>query len=162
MSLKLYEICAELQQVIDSYNIDNEEGLIEFERVFDFLELEKEKKVINIGRLIKNLNAEYNAIASEIDNLAIRKNRLGKEIKGLENYLTNYIPGEKFNDPTVAISWRKSTSVNITDPTALPDDLLRLIPESYEPNKLEIKNRLSSGQVVIGAELVEKLNLQVK
>jgi len=163
VSLKLYEICTEMQVILDRIDPDDEKSLAETETSLQCLELDKEKKVINIGRLIKNLSAESLAIKTEIDNLAARKKSLDRQAEWLENYLTNTISGEKFNDPTVSISWRKSTSVNITDADAVPEEFLKVVPESRVPNKMLIKDLLMTGSPYVpGAELITKLNLQVK
>jgi hypothetical protein len=124
---------------------------------------ELEKKALNIACFVKNLETEAEAIKLEIDRLTERKRRALKKAESLESYLESVLDGKKFKDARVEISWRKSTSVSVTD--AIEDfakiyaDLVRV---KYEPDKTAIKKRLEQGDKILGAEIVTKQGIQIK
>jgi hypothetical protein len=124
---------------------------------------ELEKKALNIACYIKNLSTEADAIKLEIDRLTERKRRALKKAESLESYLESVLDGKKFKDARAEISWRKSTSVNVT---AQGDMLSKIRPDlvrvKYEPDKTAIKKAIEGGELVVGCELVTKQGIQIK
>jgi hypothetical protein len=124
---------------------------------------ELEKKALNIACLVKNLSTEAEAIKLEIDRLTERKRRALKKAESLENYLESVLDGKKFKDARAEITWRKSTSVNVT---AQGDMLSKIRPDlvrvKYEPDKTAIKKAIEGGELVVGCELVTKQGIQIK
>ena len=59
----------------------------------------------------------------------------------------------------VAVSYRKSTAVEITDLDALP---FAYTVTEIKPDKERIAAALKNGETVPGAELVERNNIQIK
>jgi hypothetical protein len=124
---------------------------------------ELEKKALNIACYIKNLSTEADAIKLEIDRLTERKRKALKKAESLERYLESVLDGKKFKDARAEITWRKSTSVSVTN--AIEDfakiyaDLVRV---KYEPDKTAIKKRLEQGDKILGAEIVTKQGIQIK
>jgi len=161
--MNLYVISNEVQALMNSLEFDeNGELLTDIEEQLNELQLSKSTEVLDIGRVIKNLNAESTAIKSEIDNLITRRKRLDKKTEWLRKYLTDNIAGENFQDATTEISWRKSTSVSILDESVIPKSVCRYTPESWCPDKIAIKDAICCGQEIPGAVLENKLNLQIK
>jgi len=124
---------------------------------------ELEKKALNVACFIKNLSTEADAIKLEIDRLTERKRKALKKAESLERYLESVLDGKKFKDARAEITWRKSTSVSVTN--AIEDfakiyaDLVRV---KYEPDKTAIKKRLEQGDKILGAEIVTKQGIQIK
>ena len=143
------------------FEVDEETGEILNTQDLDELQMARDTKIENIGLWIKNLNAEANAVKAEKDAMADRQKRLEKKAESLKNYLTYILDGQKFSTPRVAMSFRRSESVNITDEYSVPDEYLT-VTTMTKPDKKAIKDAIKGGKEVAGAELVTKSNLQIK
>lgn len=152
----------ELDKAIMDFELEvNEDGEVLNIQDLDDLKMEREKKLEGVGLWIKNLEAEKEAVKHESDNLADRAKRLGKKIDGLKGYLAYALDGQKFSTPKVAVSFRKSESVNIPDEMLIEDKFCN-ISVQRKPDKTLIKNALKNGEEVKGAELVTKSNISIK
>ena len=157
--MTLYEIDKALADF--EFEIDEETGEILNAADLDELKMAREDKIENIGLYIKNLEAEKEAVKHEKDNFADREKRLGKKIDSLKRYLTYALQGEKFSTPKVAVSFRKSESVLIKDEYLVPDEYCEFTV-MRKPNKKNIKDALKKGAEIMGVELVEKQNVNIK
>ena len=143
------------------FEIDEETGEILNADALDELQMARNDKIENVGLWIKNLNAEAAAVKAEKDAMADRQKRLEKKAESLKNYLAYALNGQKFSTPKVAMTFRKSESVNITDENAVPEEYLNITIVS-KPDKKSIKDALKEGKEISGAELVTKNNIQIK
>ena len=143
------------------FEIDEETGEILNAADLDELNLAREQKIENIGLYIKNLEAEKEAVKHEKDNFTDREKKLGKKIEGLKGYLTYALNGKKFSTPRVAVSFRKSESVLIKNENLIPDEYCEFTT-TRKPNKKTIKDALKEGKELMGVELLEKNNIQIK
>ena len=141
--------------------VDPETGEIIDTEKLDYLSMERDSKIENIGLWIKDLKAEADAIKNEIANLQKRKKVAENKAESLKNYLEYALDGQKFKTARLSVSYRRSESVNVTDPTKLPEDLIETIID-IKPNKTEIKKAIKAGLAVDGAELIEKTSIQVR
>jgi len=157
--MTIYEIDQALLSLIDP-----DTGEIGDYGMFCELQMAKESKIENLALLIKNSIAEADAIKAEKDNLADREKSLRNKIERLRNYLSEILQGEKFSSPKVAISYRKSTAVEIADEAEFisrgPKEYL--IPQPPKIDKKAISASLKSGKEIPGASLVERDNIQIK
>lgn len=166
--MTLYEINHEIESVLENA-IDLETGEISEEALqrINELQMAKDVKVENVALWHKNLLAESKAITEEIRNLQARKKSLESKLKWQESYLEYALQGSKFESPKVAITYRKSTAVEIADVARFieehkDDPDLVATKVDYLPNKTQIKALLNDGQVIDGATLVEHQNMQIK
>ena len=166
--MTLYEINQEIESVLENA-IDMETGEISEEALqkINELQMAKDVKVENVALWHKNLLAESKAITEEIRNLQARKKSLESKLKWQESYLEYALQGSKFESPKVAITYRKSTAVEIADVARFieehkDDPDLVATKVDYLPNKTQIKAMLNDGQVIDGATLVEHQNMQIK
>lgn len=143
------------------FEVDEETGELLNAQDLDDLQMARDEKIENVGLWIKNLNAEAAAVKAEKDAMAHRQKMLEKKAESLKNYLAYALNGQKFSTPKVAMTFRKSESVNITDEQLLPDDYLNITIVT-KPDKKIIKDAIKAGKEVLGAELVTKQNLQIK
>lgn len=143
------------------FEIDEETGEILNAEALDELQMERDAKIEGVGLWIKNLEAEAAAVKAEKDNMADRQKRLEKKAESLKRYLAYALDGQKFSTPKIALSWRRSESVVITDEALLPENCLN-VTIVKKPDKKVIKDALKAGKEIMGAELVEKQNLQIK
>ncbi len=157
--MNIYEI---EQAIMDL--VDPETGEIADFEALDALSMARDEKIENVALWIKNLVAEAKAIQEEEKSLAERRKAAENKAESLEKYLEQTLSGEKFSTAKVAISYRKSTAVNIADEetfakTACPTYLV------YQPAKIDrkaISKALKNGAIIEGAELVERNNIQIK
>lgn len=129
---------------------------------FDALELAREDKIGNIGCMIKNFNAETDALSVEAKKLLDRAGITSRRATWLKNYLAAYLgEGEKYKDARVVLSWRRSASVDVLDADKLPEQFVSEVV-TQKIDKRAIGDALKAGSTVSGAVLIEKQNLQVK
>lgn len=153
----------ELNKAIEGFDliVDEETGEVLNIDELDALNLAKDEKIENVCLWIKNLEAEADAIKTEEKNLAARRKSKENKVKSLKGYVAYALGGKKFETPRVAVSYRKSVSVNIPDESAIADEYCNFTVVK-KPDKTMIKNALSAGKEIAGAELVEKQNLQIR
>lgn len=152
----LYEISEQLLNLTDS-----ESGEITDWDSFEALQMARDEKIENIALWIKNLRSEAEAIKAEEKAFADRRKRAENKADSLKNYLSTLLNGSKFNTTKVAISYRKSSSVEV-DETKLPANWLREVPATHVVDKVEIAKALKAGESIEGATLIENNNIQVK
>ena len=152
----------ELDKAIADFELEvNEDGEVLNIDELDELQLAREQKIEGISLWVKNLEAEREAVKHEKDNFADREKRLGKKIDSLKGYLTYALQGEKFSTPKVAVSFRKSESVLIKDEYLIPDEYCEFTMVR-KPNKKNLKDALKHGKELMGVELIEKQNIQIR
>lgn len=151
--MTLYEIDAAIMACI------NEDGEVIDPVKMAQLQMDRSEKVENVACWIKNLIAEAEMIEAERKKLDERKHACLKKAEGLKGWLSYALEGQKFSTGKVAISYRKSQAVNIIDPEKVPAAWYKA---KYEIDKATIKDALKNGEVVPGAVLEERTNIQIK
>ena len=153
--MNLYEINNELMACVDM-----ETGEIIDEEKLAGLQMEYEDKVEGIALWIKNLTATAEAIKAEKEALAKREKVCRNKAESLGRYLATALDGRKFSTPRVAIAWRRSEAVEITDATCIPAEYWK--QKDPEIDKAGIKKALKAGAVINGARLSINNNIQIK
>lgn len=141
--------------------IDEESGEIIDADALAELSMERDKKVEGVALWIKNLRAEADALKAEKEAFAEREKSARTKIDSLTAYLSQALNGEKFSTAAVAVTFRRSQSVSITDEEKIPKAYMRT-KTTTEPDKTAIKDALKTGEQIPGAELVTNLNPQIK
>lgn len=113
--MNLYEINAEINALIENGTDPDTGELMIDQAALEALQLERDVQIENIALYIKNLNAEASAIKEEETILAQRRTVALNKAERLSNFLSSVINGESFSSPKVAISYRKSSAVDIED-----------------------------------------------
>lgn len=145
--------------------IDEEKGEIKDYEAFEELQMQKEEKIENTALWYKNLVAESKAIREEEKALAERRKSLENKAENLKNFINRTLDGNKFSTSKVAISYRKSTAVEVDDEFidyAMKNNNDLLTFKRPEPNKTVIKGMLQGGFDIPHAELVERNNMSIK
>ena len=114
----LYEINADILACVDA-----ETGEIDADKLDELL-IERNDKIEAIALWVKNLTAEINMIKAEEKALADRCKAKESKVESLKKYLDSALSGQKFETAKVAVNFRKSSKVEITDFTKIPDDYL--------------------------------------
>ena len=117
--MTLYEIDEEILNLVDQETGE----IIDIERL-EQLEMEREKKISNVGCWIKDLKAEAEALKAEKNNLAKRQTVCENKVEQLKDYLSRALNGMKYKDSRCSISYRKSESVEVDD--SVIDSALRI------------------------------------
>lgn len=148
--------------------VDHETGeLLDFDAFAD-LQMEREKKIEAMALWVKELSATASAIKTEVDTLMERKKAVESRCESLKRYLAVILQGEKFSTPKCAVSFRKSTSVQVDDSEKLVrwleqnglDDCVKY--SAPEVSKTEVGKLLKSGMPVPFAHLENKQSVGVK
>lgn len=168
-NMKLYEIADIYLNLIEA--IENEE--LPEDAVADTLEAvtaELEDKADNIACMMKQLNAEAEAIREEEKRLAKRRQTKERVAERCKQYLSDMLLKvgiDKMETVRNKITFRKSESVEIdeceffnwVDMNARHDLLSYSAPTA---NKTEIKKALKDGAEIEGAVLRINSNIQIK
>lgn len=154
----LYELTGIYQQIYEM-DMDDETKQDTLESI-DWTE-DYENKVENYIKVMKNLDADIEARKNEIDRLKklndadkSKKERMKTDL-ATSMELTGH---EKVDTTLFKVSFRKSEAVEV-------DDLL--LPEAYKvatwkADKKRLKEDLKNGLEILGAELVERKNLNIR
>lgn len=166
MAMTLYEINMHLEKVLtEGISWDEETGEILFdEDSLEQLELDRKEKIEGTALFLKNLLAEANAINEEKAKLDKRQKQKEKAVERLKEYLAYNLTSakqSKFETGKVLLSFRKSEAVEISNIELLPKKYIRTVTKE-EANRTAIKQAIKDGQTVSGAELITKMNLQIK
>jgi outer membrane murein-binding lipoprotein Lpp len=154
----------EIDQSIASL-VDPETGEISDFDAFAGLQMEREAKVESMALWVKNLSAEADAIKAERDNLYEREKAARNKADRLKKYLAEILCGEKFTSPRVAVTFRKSETVEIDE------DFIEWAREKAgyllkykdpEVNKTAIKEAIKNGTAIEFARIVQNNNIQIK
>ena len=102
------------------------------------------------------------ALKAEEAALAERRKKKENKAEALKTYLANAmlaVGKDKLETSKVALSFRRSQSVEITDESLIPEEFMK-----YKPtvDKAGVKAALKDGAFIPGASLVDNNNLQIK
>lgn len=153
--MKLFEIDEAIMACVDM-----ETGEIIDSEQLDALEMEREQKIENIACWIKNLLSDAEALKAQKQVFADRQKAVENKAASLKKYLSDYLAGQKFSTDKVAISFRKTSAVNVIDMTQIPENYLKYAEPTAD--KMAIKAAIKAGEVVPGAEIVEDKSMSIK
>lgn len=163
--MTLYEIDKNIEALVNTVDPDTGEITVDND-MLDALLMERDAKIENIACYIKNLVAESKAIKEEETALSARRKTTEKKAERLKDYLTYALQGEKFQTAKCAVSFRKSTSVEVDDSfvewaqASGNEDLLRY--KLPEVDKTAVKERLTGGEAFDFARLVQNTSITIK
>lgn len=153
--MNLFEIDAEIMKCVDMETGE----IIDTERL-EQLQMDRDAKIENIACWIKNLASDAEALKAQKQVFADRQKIAENKVESLKRYLAMTLGGQKFSTDKVAVSFRKTSSVNVTDLSALPEQYLKFADPT--PDKTAIKNAIKAGENIAGAEIVEGQSISVK
>lgn len=167
--MKLHDIETEISSLgtrLEDWAAENGGDVTDFPFIteMDLLTMERGRKLLSMACLVKELEADADALKKEITTLSERarvKSNAAARVKAIVSAFME--PGEKLSDSRVELSWRKSQAVEIDDRPAeqFPEEFRRT-KITVEVDKTAIKDALKNGAAVEGARLINKQNLQIK
>jgi hypothetical protein len=141
--------------------VDLETGeLIDPERL-ESLVMEREQKIEGVALWIKNLESDALAYKAEKEAFDKREKAALSKADSLKKWLAKVLEGEKFSTAKCAVSFRKSTKLEVLEPDNLPKALM-VETITTKPDANAIKALLKNGMEVPGCRLIENLNVQIK
>lgn len=163
--MKLFDIDERLAACVkldESRVVDTESGEIIDLEAIAALEMERDKKIENLGCWYKNLLAEAEALKAQKNAFAEREKAAKGKAESLKGFLGRYLNGKKFETAKVAMSFRKSEAVEFDAKCIgdVPEEFLKF--KDPELDKVAVKKAIKAGETVPGCELVARQNLQIK
>lgn len=153
--MNLFQIDEEIMSCVDMETGE----IVDTERL-EQLQMDRDTKIENIACWIKNLTADAEALKAQKQAFADRQKAAENKAESLKKYLSGYLGGQKFSTDKVAISFRKTSAVNVTDMTQIPEEFLKFAEPTAD--KTAIKNAIKAGNTVAGAEVVEGQSISIK
>lgn len=161
--MTIYEIDNRIAELVDPETGE----LLDYE-AFAALAMERDAKIENMALWYKDLTAEAKAIREEEKALAERRKSAENKAERLKGYLDEALAGESYKSAKVAVSYRRSKAVEISDESAVISELESsgrndcIYYTAPRVNKVALARLLKDGGAVPGAELVERNNIQVR
>jgi len=160
--MKLYEIDTALQAIYDK--IEQNEGVLpdELETELNGLQMEREHKIDNIIKLLKNIESDITALDVEITVLEKKLKAAENRKQSVRNFLACAIgEGNKYKNTIASVYWKESESVLVPEVESLP---LKFIREKVtkEADKKAIKEALESGEVIQGCSIMHRSTIVVR
>ena len=152
----IYEIDQRIQECVDFETGE----IIDAERL-DALQMERAVKIEAIACWIKNLKSDAADIKAERDALDARYKAKEKKAQQLQDYLSSVLDNSPFESAKCKVTFRKSTKVNITDESLLPDEY-KITKSEVVVDKKALGDALKLGELIDGAELSTNYNIQIK
>lgn len=139
------------------------------EAVADTLEAmagELEVKAQNVALMARSFEADAAAVKQWSKDAAARAKAIEARAEALKAYLERCLLSagiKKVEGPGVVLSFRSSTAVDVYEPGLIPAEYMKTpeIPPPA-PDKLAIAAAIKRGEVVPGAKLDQRQNLQIK
>jgi len=156
--MKLYEI-TELQRAAEQ----EDDAEIKHD-LKELIATEIKEKAQNIVMLIKNKEADIEAIDNEIKRLQQLKKRHIAQLENVKEYTIynlNKMEQNSVNTTLGQIRISTSTSVLIENIEQLPAKFVT-IKQTMTPDKLAIKKEIKEGNEVPGAKVITNYSLQIK
>ena len=147
------------QSILECVDLTTGE-LIDPERL-EALVMEKEQKIEGVALWIKNLQSDALAYKAEKESFEKREKAALAKAESLKKWLAQILDGEKFTTARCAVSFRKSTRLEVLNPDSIPAELM-VETITTKPDATRIKALLKEGNLVGGCRLVENLNTQIK
>lgn len=156
----LYDLTNDFQKV-QALIEDGGEGL---QDTLESIELAIEDKLENIGKVIRNLEAEAKAFKEEEQRLADRRRSIENNIKHLKQYAENsmIVTGDKkIKAGLFTFSIQKNPpSVRIFNETIVPKNYF-VTPEP-KLDKKKVQEAIKNGESVAGVELKQTESLRIR
>ena len=179
--MNVYDVNETIENAL-LYGVDEYGEILDDDQIkelVDKLEMTLQTKMEYMGKLVVNADPFIEAIDAEIAKLEEKKKATIKGINRTKDYLDRFIRhtytdenGEldedglkkfKLKTPTIEISYRKSSKVDIIDKDKVPTEYMNVVVES-KPKKKEIGQYLKDNNLTECdfAKLVTNINMSIK
>ena len=160
MSMTLYEIHAEIEEVLEQVDPETGEITEELSKQLDELNIKLEDKLVNCAAYVKALRYEEKALKEEASLLQQRAKTKANRIRSLMEYIADHFSAGKIDAPMARLRWQKNPpSVVVDAPTLIPSEFW--IQPEPQISKSNLKEALKSGPVD-GAHLEQRRSLRIE
>ena len=160
--MNLYEITHEAQYL--AALLETEELTPELEELLVINQEQLQAKAGNYAKVIANIQGDSDAIDAEIKRLKAMKDSKDRAVTRLKDAVKNamMVSGiDKIESPLFKLSLRRSESVEVEVPEALPIDW-QVKKVTITADKVAIKQAIKEGYAITGARIIENFSLQIK
>ena len=170
--MQLYEVKEELIALLSEMTaIATDEELTDEQKTtqikvirmkYDALEGIESEKVLNLTRAFKNALSIAKSIDDEIKALTTRKKSHQRKAESIKKFLSYIVtPGDKFEDATAKIGWRKSDTVwfDIENVQELPEEAIKI---TKTVNKTNLKKWIKENGDNEYCRIETNMNIQLK
>lgn len=157
----LYELKGLYQEIYNMF-LDEEIDEETLTATLESLEGEFEDVMEWQAKILRNLYADAENYKSEKLRFAKKQSQAENAIDRVKTRMSEMmeLAGQtKVKTPTANLTLRKTKSVEITDLEKIP---VAYIKTTYTPMKTDIKKAIENGEVIEGAEIVEKEGVMVR
>jgi hypothetical protein len=160
--MNLYEITREALELASL--LETEELTPELEELLVINQEQLQAKAGNYAKVIANIQGDSDAIDAEIKRLKAMKESKDRAVNRLKDAVKNamLVSGiDKIESPLFKLSLRRSESVEVEVPEALPIDW-QVKKVTITADKVAIKQAIKEGYAITGARIIENFSLQIK
>ena len=144
-------------------NLENIDDDVAVATAMDAVDAALEEKLESTAKVIRNLEAEAEALEAEEKRLKARKTAVKNRIADIKGYVQQNLEAMGKDKVTSGIfKWSiqaNAPSVNILDESLIPDDYWKI---ERKPMKTEIKKAIEAGELTEGVELVRTKSLRLR
>lgn len=123
-------------------------------------------KIEACAKVVRNLEAEHDAVDAEIARLDKKADSLEKNIKRLKEAVAAAMKRsqtQKVKTPLFTIWTKETPSVKFEDETKLPRDFCKTeVVTKYKPDRVAMRKYIQEGGEIPGVELVWNTSLQIR
>jgi hypothetical protein len=160
--MNLYTLTTEAQMIASL--LETEELTPELEGMLVINQQELTQKSIDYAKVIRNKEADSDAIEAEIKRLKAMKESNDRVIDRMKMAVKDAMLAsgiDKIESSLFKLSLRRSEAVDVISIDQLPESLT-VVKKTVSADKVKIKEAIKNGIPVEGAVLVENFNLQIK
>lgn len=164
MEKSLYKIDRELMALLEAIAEQDGEITPEQDEQLAINRYELETKAVDYSMAILQLNAWVEMADKEAKRVTAIKNAYKKTSETLKQRITDAMERydiREVKDATIKVSLRKSVQTIIDDLNQVPKQY-KTVKVETTPDKTAIKKAIQEGEIIEGAHLEEKNNLQIK
>jgi transcriptional regulator of heat shock response len=159
--IKLYEISQNYSQLLDMADVLDEQT---FQDTLQAIEEVLEDKVENIGKFVRCLDADIEAIKTEEKRLAEKRKALENKVTSVKEYVQHEMEVAGLNKvkrPTVTVSIQANPpSVDVMDESLIPS--IYMVPQPSKIDKRAILTALKEGEFIPGAAIKQTVGVRFK
>jgi hypothetical protein len=160
--MNLYNLTTEAKMIASL--LETEELTPELEGMLVINQQELTQKSIDYAKVIRNKEADSDAIEVEIKRLKAMKDANDRVIDRMKQVVKDAMLAsgiDKIESSLFKLSLRRSESVEVVNIDQLPESLV-VVKKTVSPDKVKIKEQIKNGIPVEGAVIVENFNLTIK
>ena len=145
--------------------LDEETGEILDEEKLNALNLEREQKLENLCKWVKNLEADAESYKAYKMEFAAKQKHAENKLNSIKSYIKAYLAGQKWEalDKSVKVAYRTTRDkVTIDDLDAIPKEWFKTPITEANLDKTHIKEAILNGEVISGVHLEDSVSMSIK